>query len=87
MEASMHGTFDRSGKTDKTIHGNSGLRFVAIPALLAVALVVLAMTQPDVSRWMTEAVQAEFAPGNLTPETAPTQLAQPATEIRTVKAN
>jgi len=83
----MHGTFDRSGKTEKTIHGNSGLRFVAIPALLAVALVALALTQPDVSRWMTEAVQAEFAPSDLTPETAPIRLAQPAKEIRSVKAN
>lgn len=83
----MHGTFDPSGRTDKTISGYSALRFVAIPALLAVALVAMAMIHPDVSRWMTEAVQAEFAPVNLSPETAPTQLAQPAKEIRTVKAN
>ena len=83
----MNGTLDRSGKTDKTIYGNSGLRFIAIAALLAIAAVALAMMQPDLSRWVMEAVQAEFSPANLTPETAPTQLAQPAKEFRTVKAN
>ena len=83
----MHSTLDRSGKTDETSGGHSGLRLVAIPALLAVALAALAIMQPDASRWMMEAVQAEFAPVSLTPETAPTQLAQPAKEIRTVKAN
>jgi len=79
----MHGTLDRSGKTGKTVYGRSALRLVAIPALLAVAMAVLAMTQPDVSRLVAEAVEAEFAPASL----APTQSAQTTKEIRTVKAN
>jgi hypothetical protein len=87
MEASMHGTFDRSGKTDKVSYGNSGIRLVVIPALLAIAVVALAIKQPDVSRWISEAAQAEFAATNVAPEATPTELAQPAREIRTVKAN
>ena len=39
----MHGTFDRSGKTGKSVNPNSSLRLVVIPALLAVALVALAI--------------------------------------------
>ena len=83
----MHGTFDRSGKTDKVSYGNSGIRLVVIPALLAIAVVALAIKQPDVSRWISEAAQAEFAATNVAPEATPTELAQPTREIRTVKAN
>jgi hypothetical protein len=55
--------------------------------LLAVGLVVLAIKQPDVSRWISEAAQSEFANTGPAPETAGTPVAQPAREIRTVKAN
>jgi hypothetical protein len=87
MEASMHRPADRSGNTDRTIYANSSLRFVVIPAILSVLMAALAMTQPDVSRWMMESVQAEFAPSGPLPEAAPTQLAQPAKETGSVKAN
>jgi hypothetical protein len=87
MEASMHGTFDRSGKTGKTVNPNSGLRLVVIPALLAVALVALVIMQPDAARWISEAVQAEFAATYPVPEDAPTRLAQPADNIRSARAN
>jgi len=81
----MHGSFDSSGKTDEVGHGNSGIRLVVIPAVLAIAQVVLAIKQPDVSRWISDAAQAEFANTNPVPEAAPTQLAQP--DRRTVKAD
>jgi len=83
----MHGTFDRSGKTGKTGYRDAGIRLVAIPALLAIALVVLAIKQPDVSRWMAEAAQAEFASTAPAQEVAPNRVVPPAGEIRTVKAD
>jgi hypothetical protein len=83
----MHGTFDRSGKTGKSVHPDSSLRLVVIPALLAVALVALAIMQPNASRWIAEAAQAEFAATYPVPEDAPTRFAQPADSIRSARAN
>jgi hypothetical protein len=83
----MHGTFDRSGKSDKGIYRSGRLGFLAVPVLLAIALVGLAITQPKLSGLVSEAVQAEFANAYLAPEIAPTQFAQPARVIRTVRAN
>jgi uncharacterized membrane protein len=87
MEASMHGTFDRSDNTGKTVNPNSGLRLVVIPALLGVALVTLAIMQPNASRWISEAAQAEFAATYPVPEDVPTRLAQPADNLRSARAN
>ena len=83
----MHGTFERSRKTGKTVESNSGLGFVVIPALLAVTLIALVIMQPNASLWISEAAQAEFAGITPVPEAAPTRLAQPADRIRTVKAD
>jgi hypothetical protein len=84
VEASMHGSIGRSGKTDDNPTWNIG--FFALPVLLVVALIGLAITQPAASNWISEAVRAEFAGIDL-PAVAPTQLAQPAMQIRTVRAN
>jgi hypothetical protein len=86
MEASMRGSFDKSGKAAKTIYRSWGLGFLALPVLLAMVLMALAFTQPAASNWISEAVQAEFANAYLAPEVAPTRIAQPK-EIRTVGAN
>ena len=83
----MHGMFDRSGKTGKSVNRSSGLRLVLIPALLAVALTALAIKQPNASRWISEAAQAEFAATYPAPEAAPTRLAQPADNISSARAN
>ena len=84
----MHGTFERSRETsDKAPNWNSGIGFLAVPALIAVALVGLAIFQPAVSSWISEAAQAEFAGSFAMPDAAPTQLARPANEIRAVRAN
>jgi hypothetical protein len=87
MEASMHGTFDRSDNTGKTVNPNSGLRLVVLPALLAVALVALVIMEPNASRWISDAAQAEFAATYPVPEDAPTRLAQPADNLRSARAN
>jgi ABC-type sulfate transport system permease component len=86
MEASMHGSFDRSPEAEKTIYRRWGIGFLALPVLLATVLIALAFTQPGALNLISEAAQAEFANAYLGPEIAPTQIAQPK-EIRTVRAN
>jgi hypothetical protein len=87
MEATMHGSFDRSGETDKSIYRSWRIGVFALPALLVIALVGLAITHPNMSSLISDAVQAEFANTYLAPEIAPAQIAQPAREVRTVRAN
>jgi hypothetical protein len=55
--------------------------------LLAIALVGLAMTPRAAPNWITQATEAEFAGANYRLEAAPAQPANPAIEIRAVKAN
>jgi hypothetical protein len=88
MEATMHGSFDRSGETaDQSIYRGWRIGAFVLPVLLVAVLIGLAITHPDVSSWISEAEQAEFANSTQLPGVAPAQVAQPATEIRTVKAN
>ena len=82
----MHGSLDKSGKNENGIYQRWGLGFLALPALLVMALVALAIVQPAASNWISETVQAEFAGISVMPEAAPNQLARPALEIRTVRA-
>jgi hypothetical protein len=86
MEATMHGSFDRPGEFGHRMQRSWSVGFFAFPILLLIALIGLAIAQPAASNWISEAVQAEFGGGNLTPEINPVQLAQPATQIRTVRA-
>jgi hypothetical protein len=88
MEASMHGTFEKSREVrDNDIRRSSGIGFPAMAVLIVVALVGLAIAKPEVSTWIAEAVQAEFTSSVMMPEAAPTQLARPANEVRTVRTN
>ena len=82
----MHGSLDKSGENENSIYQRWGLGFLALPALLVIALFMLAIVQPVASNWISEAVQAEFAGISVMPEAAPTELARPALEIRTVRA-
>ena len=50
------------------------------------ALVALMSNSPTASNWVSEAVQAEFASSNMTPQQAPVQTAQPGNPMRTVRA-
>jgi hypothetical protein len=83
----MHGSLDRSGKTDNSTYRSWSSGFLALPALLAIVLIGLAIVQPSASNWISEAAQAEFAATVFLPDVAPTQHANPAMEIRTVRAN
>ena len=73
----MHGSFDRSGKSNNRIDRGWGIGFIALPVLLVIALIGLSMIQPAAPAWISEAVQAEFVGPDLGPEIRPTQLAQP----------
>ncbi|MGB9117020.1 hypothetical protein [Bradyrhizobium sp.] len=83
----MHGSLDQSGKNENSIYQRWGTGFLTLPALLVIALITLALAQPAASNWISEAVQAEVAGFNAMPELAPTQLARPTMQIRTVRAN
>jgi hypothetical protein len=82
----MHGSFDRSGKSNNHLDRGWGIGFLVVPALLVVALIGLAIIQPATPVWISEAVQAEFAGIVLAPDIRPTQLAQPGMITRTVQA-
>jgi len=85
MEGFMHGTFDRSGESHNRTDRGWSLGLFLLPTFLAIALIALAVIQPAAPVWISEAAQAEFV-GSV-PDLAPTQLAQPAMRVRTVRAN
>jgi hypothetical protein len=85
---SMHGSFNRSGKSNNRIDRGWGIGFFALPVLLVIAVIGLAIIQPAAPVWISEAVQAEFVGTNLGPDIRPTQLAQPSMVVTgTVNAN
>jgi hypothetical protein len=83
----MHGSFDRPGRDNDSIYRKWGIGFLVLPVLLVMTLLFLAIAQPATSNWIAETVQAEFTGSSVMPELAPTQLARPAMQIRTVRAN
>ena len=82
----MLGSFDRSREIVNRCYQSCGFGIFLLPVLLA-AIIGLAIAQPDLPNWISKAAQAEFAGTNVSPETTPTELAQPAKAVRTVKAN
>jgi hypothetical protein len=80
----MHGSIDRSGKSDNQTHRNWNFGLFALPALVLIALLAFLITGPTASNWIADAAQAEFVGMNFAPDPAPTQVARPAMEIRTV---
>lgn len=81
----MHGTFGRRRETDDNSRWELG--FLALPVIVAIVLIGLAIAEPNASIWISEAVQAEFSGINISPAAVPTQLAEPAGRMRGVKAN
>ena len=86
MEAFMQG-LDKSGETISRIYTRWGIGVFALPVLIAIALVGLAMTPRAASNWITQATEAEFAGANYRPDATPAQPAKATIPIRTVKAN
>jgi hypothetical protein len=84
----MHGKFDESGETnDDSVHRRWGIGIIVLPVLLVAFLVGLAITKPNVSTWISEAEQAELVSSGQGMDEIPAQVAQPAREARTAKAN
>ena len=83
----MQGLLDKSGKTISRVYQRWGIGVFALPVLLAIALVGLAMTPRAAPNWITQATEAEFAGAKYRLEAAPAQPANPAIEIRAAKAN
>ncbi len=83
----MHGSLDKSGKSEDTIYQRWGIGFLALPVLFVIVLAGLAIVQPATSNWISETVQAEFTGISVMPEVTPTQLARPDMEMRTVRAD
>ena len=81
----MHGSLDRSDENRNRTDRSWSIGFFVVPMLIVIALIALVMIKPAASIWISEAVQAEFVGPNS--PVAPTELAQPAMQIRTVKAH
>ena len=81
----MHDSFDKSRDSDGRIYLSWGIGLYALPVLLVIALTGMALSHPTLSGWISQAAQAEFGT-DLVLDVAPTRLAKPAMEIRTVKA-
>jgi hypothetical protein len=88
MEASMHGSLDKSPQADQSIYRNWNIKLIALPVLLVIALIGYGVSHPGISRWVSDAVQAEFVGTDLVPDMAPpTRVAQPSNQILTVLAH
>jgi hypothetical protein len=93
MEASMHGSFDKQPQDGRSVYRSFSIKLVALPVLIIVALIAMAVSHPSATKWISDAVQAEFfgtefVGTDIVPDAAPpTQLAQPTNQIRTVHAD
>ena len=82
----MHGSLNRSDESRHRTDRNWNIGFFALPVLAVLAVIALAIVKPAASIWISEAAQVEFVGPN-SPAVASMELAQPAMQIRTVKAN
>jgi hypothetical protein len=83
----MHDSSDKSGEAGNSSYWRWVIGFLVLPALGVVAMAGLIMTHQAASSGVSEAAQAEFPGTHLLPKLAPSQLMQPAREIRNVGAN
>lgn len=60
-EESMHGPFDKSPNGEPNIYQNWRMKLVALPLLLAIALIGYVISHPDVGRRVADGVQTGFA--------------------------
>jgi hypothetical protein len=83
----MHGSLDRPPRGDQSSDRGWDIKLVALPILVIIALIGLAISHPNASRLISEAAQAEFVGTDFVPDLAPpTRLAQPTNEIRIVRS-
>jgi hypothetical protein len=81
----MHGPLEKQPRD--SAYRNRDIKLFALPIVLAFALIGFLVSHPSASEWISDAAQTEFIGTDLVPDLAPPpRLAQPADEIRTVKA-
>jgi len=84
----MHGSFDKQPQDDQSVYRSFSIKLVALPVLIIVALIGMAVSHPAAIKWISDAAQAEFVGTGLVPDlTPPTQLARPTNQIQTVHAH
>ncbi len=84
----MHGSFDKQPQDDQSVYRSFSIKLVALPVLIIVALIGMAVSHPAAIKWISDAAQAEFVGTDLVPDlTPPTQLARPTNQIQTVHAH
>ena len=59
---------------------------LAVNGIIVLALLVLALSAPSASEWISAAAQSEFVGGDVV-SAAPTQIAQPVEAIKIVRSN
>jgi hypothetical protein len=59
---------------------------LAINGIIVLALLVLALSAPSASEWISAAAEAEFV-GGAVPAAVPTQIAEPVEAIKIVRSN
>jgi hypothetical protein len=79
----MQGPAEKQPSDSRNAYRNWDIKLFALPVLLAAALIGFMVSHPGASKWVADAAQAEFVGTDLAP---PTRLAEPKSEIRTVKA-
>ena len=84
----MHGPFDKYSKGEPNIYQNWNMKLIAVPMLLAIALIGYVVSHPEIIKWVADGIQAEFADsdagsGGATP---PKRVAQPSNQARTITA-
>jgi len=82
VETKMHRSLDKSEQTVNRVYQSWDVGFFALPALLVIALIGLAIAQPAASSWISEAAQVESGDFNFGSE-----IPQSTKEVRTVRAN
>lgn len=84
----MHGPFDKNSKGEPNIYQNWNMKLIAVPMLVAIALIGYVVSHPEVIKWVADGIQAEFADSNAGPEGAalPKRVAQPSNQARTITA-
>jgi hypothetical protein len=85
QEASMQRAFDQLDQQENRTQWKWIGGIAAAFGAVMLTLVALTWNSATVSNWVSDAVQAEFV-GTMMPEQTPVQTAQPAKDIRTVRA-
>lgn len=84
----MHGPFDKSPKDEPNIYQSWSMKLVALPLLLAIALIGYVVSHPTVVKWVADGVQAEFAHTDIGPNDALSkQAGQPTKQAHAMTAH